>query len=53
MKNILLVAFVVIVCFWGCAKCCAWSAKKEAEALESCKLVHSSEQCEAWAARGY
>ena len=53
MKSILVVILVVLCCGWLCTRCARWSAEKEAQALESCKIVHSAEQCEAWAGRGY
>ena len=52
MKNMLVIGLVALACF-GVARCNAWMKESEARALESCAAVHSREQCEAWAARGY
>lgn len=53
MKNILVIVALVL-CVAGCvSKCAKWQAENDQKALESCKMIHSDEQCRAWIGRGY
>lgn len=52
MKKALILVGLVAACLLV-ARCNEWTKEQDARALESCAAVHSREQCEAWAGRGY
>jgi len=52
MKKIFFVGLVALACL-GVARCGAWMRSMDAQAFESCRKIHSDDQCAAWIGRGY
>lgn len=53
MKNIFLILAIVLCLAGGLTQCAKWQAENDKKALESCKMIHSDAQCNAWMIRGY
>lgn len=53
MKNMTLIVALVVAFCGLVTKCAEAMQKMDAESFESCRMIHSDEQCRAWIARGY